>query len=58
MGTTRLKEEGMTEKRTPERVKIKTTMRPDQELEVSHQEALDLERQGLLVKDTKKGERA
>lgn len=36
----------------PKRVKVRTTIRPDQELEVSHQESLDLKRQGLLVEKT------
>jgi hypothetical protein len=31
---------------------VRTTMRPDQEIEVSDAEALDLSRQGLLVQET------
>jgi hypothetical protein len=31
--------------------KVKTTLWPDRELEVSDQEYLDLKRQGLLVED-------
>jgi hypothetical protein len=31
------------------RVKVRTTMNPGEEIEVSRQEALDLERQGLLA---------
>lgn len=30
---------------------VRTTMRPDQEIEVSDAEALDLSRQGLLVEE-------
>jgi hypothetical protein len=36
-------------------VTVRTTMRPDQDLRVTQAEATDLEAQGLLVKDTKKG---
>lgn len=32
--------------------KIRTTMRPDQEIEVPDADYLDLKRQGLLVEDT------
>lgn len=31
---------------------VRTTMRPDQEIEVGDVEYLDLQRQGLLVEDT------
>lgn len=36
-------------------VTVRVSMRPDQDLKVSRAEAQDLEAQGLLVKDTKKG---
>jgi hypothetical protein len=32
--------------------KVRTTMRPDQEIEVDDAEYLDLKRQGLLVEET------
>lgn len=32
--------------------KIRTTMRPDQEIEVDDAEHIDLQRQGLLVEET------
>lgn len=36
-----------------ELTKVRTTMRPDEEIEVGPQELLDLKRQGLLVEDDK-----
>lgn len=36
-----------------EKVKVRTTMRPDEELEVTEAERLDLDRQGLLLRDKK-----
>ena len=33
-----------------EPLKVRTTLNPDVEIEVSAQEAIDLDRQGLLVK--------
>lgn len=34
--------------------KVRTTMRPDQEIEVGEAEYIDLQRQSLLVEDAKK----
>lgn len=51
MGANRLKE--MITHMAEKTVKVRTTMRPDRELEVSPQEALDLKRQGLLAEDAK-----
>lgn len=39
-------------------VKVRTTMRPDEVLEVSEAEATDLRRQGLLKTDKAQGEPA
>ena len=52
MGTHQLRE--MINRMAEKTVKVRTTMRPDQELEVSPQEALDLKRQGLLAEDQKR----
>lgn len=49
MDTNRLKE--MITRMAEKTVKVRTTMRPDRELEVSPQEALDLKRQGFLVEE-------
>ena len=37
-----------------DRVKVRTTFRPDQDVEMDQVEAEDLRRQGLLVEDQKK----
>lgn len=34
-----------------EKIKVRTTMRPTEPIEVSRAEALDLQRQGLLITD-------
>lgn len=40
------------------RVKVRTTMQPDNEIEVDEREALDLRQQGLLIEDEKPAKRA
>lgn len=35
----------------PKRLKVRTTMRPNEPVEVTKSEALDLQRQGLLTTD-------
>lgn len=35
----------------PKKIKVRTTMRPNESLEVTRAEALDLQRQGLLGTD-------
>lgn len=37
-------------------MKVRTTFRPDEEVEVTEGELLDLQRQGLLVEDKEKAE--
>lgn len=52
MGANRLRE-GI-ERIMEKTVKVRTTFRPDQEVEMTATEAEDLRRQGLLAKDTEK----
>lgn len=56
MGATQLKEESVAEEKKPDRVKVRTTFRPDQEVEMDQAEAEDLRRQGLIHEE-KKGEK-
>lgn len=52
-----MKEESVTEKKglsPQDRVTVRTTFRPDQDVEMTATEAEDLRRQGLLVETQKK----
>lgn len=52
-----MKEESVAEERA-DRVKVRTTFRPDVEVEMSATEAEDLRRQGLIQEDQKGGRKA
>lgn len=52
-----MKEESVAEERA-DRVKVRTTFRPDQEVEMTRTEAEDLRAQGLIHEEAKGGRKA